>query len=108
MAKAATWAKRVEAWRASGLSAAEFSDGTDFTAGTLRWWSSRLGRAASVRPRFPLARVVRRSPGDAAPRDCAILVEIAGARVFVPRGVDRDTLLIVLDALQVHSRDATR
>ena len=42
------WRERVGAWRASGLTAAAFASGEAFSASTLRWWSSRLGRAPSV------------------------------------------------------------
>ena len=43
MADTTTWRKRVATWRASGLSASEFCKGREFPAGTLYWWSSRLG-----------------------------------------------------------------
>jgi hypothetical protein len=42
MAHAELWKKRVEDWRASGLSAAEYCKGQEFTTGTLYRWSSRL------------------------------------------------------------------
>lgn len=44
-----TWAKLVEQWDASGLSAEDFADAHDVTASTLKWWKSvglRRGRAA--------------------------------------------------------------
>ena len=37
--------ERVAAWRANGLTAEAFASGKAFSASTLRWWSSRLGRA---------------------------------------------------------------
>src|SRR4051812_33759852 len=45
-----TWAKRVDAWRASGETADVFAHGKGYEGSTLRWWSSRLGRAEQ--PRF--------------------------------------------------------
>lgn len=98
-----TWRKRVEAWRASGLTAEEFSDGRGFAAGTLRWWSSRLGRAQR-RTSIALARVVTR-PSVAA---CAIVVEVAGARVHVPSGTMHDDLATVLGALETRVRGGGR
>jgi len=40
----ATWAKRVERWVASGLSAAEFATETGVNARTLTYWKWKLGR----------------------------------------------------------------
>ena len=93
-----TWTQRVAAWRASGLTAAEFSDGRGFAAATLRWWASRL-RTPKKPPQIPLARLVTR-PGSAAERGGPIVVELAGARVLVPSGVAREDLVVVLDALE--------
>jgi len=38
------WSKRVEAWRASGETAEEFSGHEGYGANTLRWWASKLKR----------------------------------------------------------------
>jgi hypothetical protein len=61
MADPEQWKKRVEAWRSSGLSAAEYCKGQEFTAGTLYRWSSRLAQAGGGETVYalPLARVVR-------------------------------------------------
>jgi hypothetical protein len=40
-----TWAARVQRWRASGMTAREFAHRAGINPATLRWWSSRLGRA---------------------------------------------------------------
>jgi hypothetical protein len=93
----ATWTQRVAAWRVSGLTAAEFSDGRGFAAATLRWWASRL-RNPTKPPQLPLARLVTR-PSRSAERAAPIVVELAGARVLVPSGVARADLVVVLDAL---------
>ena len=97
MTTEATWTKRVAAWRASGLTAAEFSDGRGFAAATLRWWSSRL-RNPKKPPQIPLARLVSRQ-STSAERGGPIVVELAGARVLVPSGVAREDLVVVLDSL---------
>jgi undecaprenyl pyrophosphate synthase len=39
---ATKWRQRVAGWRASGETAERYSTGRGFTAGTLRWWASRL------------------------------------------------------------------
>lgn len=111
----ATWRSRVAAWRASGKTAEEFSAGQGFAAGTLHWWSSRLGRGgrggtlASVESSgIRLAKVVRSTepparstePVMVAPRGrSAIIIEMhdARVRVLVEAGVDRATLATVLE-----------
>jgi transposase len=116
MSRRAVWVKRVQAWRASGRSAAEFCQGKSFAEGTLRWWVSRLKRladeeaeagapdtaegAAEVR----LARVVR-SPGQAVSdeRSTGEVVVIESVRhamrIAVSRGTDRETLAMVVEVL---------
>jgi hypothetical protein len=58
------WPARVDAWRASGMSAQEFCKQRGYSATTLYWWSSQLKRAgvdAQRDQRMPLVRVVRKS-----------------------------------------------
>lgn len=103
------WSKRVEAWRASGERAEDFSRREGYAASTLRWWASKLKREAPRRPEVRLARVVRTpSPTvTAAPaRAGMILVDVvhAGVRVAVEAGADRATLAMVLDVLGVGAR----
>jgi hypothetical protein len=107
MTTEATWTKRVEAWHASGLSATEFSDGRGFAPATLRWWSSRLGRARSGRAPIALARVVTR-PSREGGGAGTIVVEVADALLRVPSGVAREDLMTVLDALEARARGGTR
>lgn len=98
MADAQTWAKRVAAWRESGQSADAYAEGRGFAGATLRWWSSRLGRHGTEAPprEVRLARVVR-STAPSTPQ--GVIIEIGGARVLVPPGVDAATLTTVLAAL---------
>jgi hypothetical protein len=102
----AIWRARVTAWRASGKTAEEYSAGQGFAVGTLRWWSSRLGRegtaASMANSGIRLAKVVR-SPEPAAvvapSGRGAIIIEMhdARVRVLVEAGVDRATLSTVLE-----------
>jgi len=101
------WSERVTAWRASGETASAFASGRGYSASTLRWWSSRLGRAKEGVPRVAevrLARVVR--VGSRATAAEAIVIELGGARVAVPVGADEQTLTTVLNALA--ARGGTR
>jgi len=42
----ATWEKRIERWRDSGLSAAEYSRELGISARTLKWWGWKLSASA--------------------------------------------------------------
>jgi hypothetical protein len=101
------WFKRVEAWRASGETAEEFSGHEGFAANTLRWWASKLKREPEVRL-VRLARVVRSAPTapvDIEPRQPVIVIEAlrAGARIAIERGADRATLTMVFELLGLGS-----
>jgi len=98
----AIWKKRVASWRASGKTAKAFSAGRRWSAGTLLWWSSRLGRdagtsAAEVR----FAQVVRSRVSEQEPAGGAIVVEWLEARLrlTIQPGADRETLAAVLTML---------
>ncbi len=91
MANAELWKKRVADWRASGLSAAEYCKGQEFTTGPLYRWSSRLAEAGrgEAGAALPLVQLVRgtkpraTSPVEAAPRATEVIIEVQGARVVV-------------------------
>jgi transposase len=107
--KKAMWRARVEAWRASGMTAEAFAAEHDFPVGTLRSWSSRLGREQK-RPSSPVVRLVRVVPRPASPgperRHGGIVIELVGvpARVFVEGEVDRQMLATVLDVIRGGAR----
>ena len=108
MAKASEWSRRVAAWRASGLSAAEFCDGRGYSVKGLWHWSSKLGRASRDigRPRgvVRLARIVRPAVAEVVSDDGNILIELGGARLTVCGRVDAVALRTVVDALRdVHA-----
>lgn len=116
---ATVWAERVRAWRESGQTAAEFSAGRGFAAGTLRMWASRLqgaevapaaspahgGSAAAALKAPALARVVRAGapamPASVAGPRAAVEVLVGDVRVRVERDADETALRVVLRALGV-------
>lgn len=106
-AAAEAWVKRVEAWRASGKRAEEFSRREGYAASTLRWWASKLRHEMPTAPEVRLARVVRTVTAAASPTEAgavaAIVIETGprGVRIAVSQGADRDTLALVLDVLRV-------
>jgi transposase len=66
--RAAEWAKRVDRWQHSGLSAAEFGVREGIAGEQLSWWRWHLGRKAAAkggpapaRMRFVPARIVERA-----------------------------------------------
>ena len=98
----AKWRRRVASWRASGETAKAFSSGRGFSVGTLRWWSSRLGRDADPSPPVVrLAQLVRSPVADAGVRRGGIVVDLldARARITIEAGVDRDSLATVVEVL---------
>lgn len=116
MAKAAEWARRVAAWRASGRTSTQFAEEQGFSRGSLRYWSSRLGRiakapianvaAAKSEPRVAMARVVVASrPSESRVRErvaepAALVVEVGAAKVCVRPGFDASLLRAVITTLR--------
>lgn len=82
MADAKTWAKRVAAWRRSGLTAPEFASKEGVSPRTLRYWAWRLERAAEP----TLLRVVSTAtvPDRAAPLPAVVTVPGATQGEAVP------------------------
>jgi hypothetical protein len=118
MANEEVWLERVVAWRQSGQSAARFCEAQSYDAGSLRGWSSRLGREGKVarsalgrrakhaqQSAVAFARVVTKaahapnaSPLVAAGRD-ALVVVIGPTRVEIAPGFDPELLRSVVAAL---------
>jgi hypothetical protein len=96
----ATWAKRVERWAASGLTAAEFAEEIGVNARTLTYWKWKLGRpAASVESRR-LEFVEVAPPAERRPATDALEVVLGGGVVIrVPARFDADALRRVVATL---------
>lgn len=114
MGNATKWARRVAAWKTSGLTSEAFCKGKAFTAGGLRYWAHQLRqkpRAATPKPVIRIGRVLRRRaaveaaptlvvpPGADARAAAAIVVELGAARVVVRPGFDQPTLAAVVEVL---------
>ncbi len=111
MTDAKTQADRVAEWRASGLSAAKFVEGRDFSAHQLWNWAAKLRKreeattaAPAIKPKsVRLARVMRVARRAPEPRtsECPLSVEVLGIRVEVRAGFDRATFSAVLDEIEM-------
>lgn len=109
----AAWCARVEAWRKSGQTAAEFAADKPYKGTTLVWraWQLRQ-RASSVTKRgrakplaakktaarIALAEVVRKGSDESA--SARVTVEVVGARIAVNRGFDPALLREIVQALR--------
>jgi hypothetical protein len=116
------WAKRVERWRDSGLSCAEFAAELGVNARTLTYWKWMLGKEARGEKRVWPSRPARhaRAPRatateppssppvlkglvevQAAPRDGRFELELGnGRRLRVPASFDAAELRRLLGALE--------
>jgi hypothetical protein len=116
------WARRVERWRESGLSCAEFAAELGINARTLTYWKWMLNKEARGEKRVWRARKTReprvrrataserpQSPPvgtglvevQAAPRDGRFELELgAGRRLRVPASFDATELRRLLDVLE--------
>lgn len=98
------WAKRVERWGDSGLSAEQFAAELGINASTLKFWKYKLGLPAGEKQprqakRKTLPLVELRTA--AVVQDSSFNVELRGGRrVQVPAGFDADALKRLLAALE--------
>ncbi|MFZ5893122.1 MAG: IS66 family insertion sequence element accessory protein TnpA [Myxococcota bacterium] len=107
MTKSEVWRERVETWRGSGKSAAEFCSGQEFSAKSLQWWAWHFGakkpkkRAATPKPGF--ARVVAKPDFVKSTRDASVVVLVGDARIEIGSGADRAVVSMVLESLRAPS-----
>ena len=106
------WAKRIERWGETGLTAEEFADEVGVNVHTLRHWKWLLGNRPPVRrslcPAPPFVEVVGpfvADPGDRAPDadrklEAIELVLPSGVRIRVPSQFDASALRRMVDALE--------
>src|SRR5688572_7325714 len=104
------WQTTVAEWRESGLTAEQFGKKRGLPKTRLWAWSSRVLRAERnvARPEdVQLVQVVRPEHRD--DNRASVTVELGDARVVVRPGVDRATLVTVLEVLSgIRRREAVR
>ncbi|MBI5548691.1 MAG: hypothetical protein HY901_32820 [Deltaproteobacteria bacterium] len=105
------WLRRVDEWRASGLTSEKYCEGKSFTAGGLRNWAFKLGKVKkrAPRPTVRLARVLRSPPRPAeewrpgasscTSEGAMLFLECGRVRMAIRPGFDRVTLATVLELL---------
>ena len=102
----AIWAKRIEDWKRSGLSAEEFAATIGVHPKTLAWWSWQIGskrpakkkrkpKAIEVAPAMTFVEMTHALPID--PIEIVLTNEV---RVRVMRSFDDATLVRVLHVLE--------
>ncbi|MFO0615277.1 MAG: hypothetical protein U0414_21975 [Polyangiaceae bacterium] len=90
---AGEWQREVEAWRASGTSAAAFAKGRGYSASSLIRWGERTPRQSFLRLEVvPSAKVAVAS---------TLVVDVGGAQIRVERGFDPELLRSVVGALSL-------
>jgi len=106
-----TWAKRVERWKDSGLTAKEYAAEVGVNAHSLVWWKWRLSSTAA--PTSKAARAPRRAKRSSEGASALTFIELPAAtgaepleillpsslRVRVPAGFDATALRRLLDVL---------
>ena len=103
----ATWAKRIEEWRQSGLDATAFAAKAGVSPRALRWWRWRVGAKAPARKVkslelrrdavTPMTFVELANVAESAPIEIVLRNEI---RVRVGRAFDAAALARVLDLVE--------
>lgn len=94
------WRERVDGWRRSGDSAAEFAAKGGFAPSSLRYWASRFRRRGSKPTRF--VQLVTAS-GVASVKP-PLLIEVGSVRIHVAPGFDGRLLAEVVQAISGSSR----
>lgn len=109
------WAKRVERWRDSGLTTAEFASELGINPKTLTYWAWTLKREANGRKRtWPVKkRPVAPSRATLAPGSASVFVElprhgsssrfeleVRGRRLHIPSAFDAQQLRALLKILE--------
>jgi hypothetical protein len=110
------WAKRVERWRDSGLTTAEFAAEVGINAKTLTYWAWTLKREATGAKRVWPAKKKRSGPAPAAASakvrapfvevssqvggQARFELEVRGRRLHIPQAFDAQQLRSLLQVLE--------
>jgi transposase len=106
-----TWAKRVERWQDSGLTAKEYAAEVGINAHSLSWWKWRLSSGARAQGGVPRKRRSAISPATPSPltfvemtsaviHESLEVVLPSSIRIRVPSSFDAPTLGRLLDVLE--------
>ena len=91
------WAKRVAAWKSSGLTASKFAQKHRLVEGSLSWWSWKLGtERKKAAPVSPLTFVEMTT----STRSEAIELVVGAIQIRVPADFDENALGKVLDVVE--------
>ena len=103
-----TWAKRVERWKDSGLSAAQFAGEIGVSAKSLAWWKWHLAKGDAALPRVRVRKMRTKAPKvcpvtfvemSAAVREPLEVVLASGSRIRVPVDFDSAALGRLVEVL---------
>jgi DNA-binding transcriptional regulator YiaG len=101
------WTERVAAWRASGMTVAEYADKLGVHPSTLRNWERRTEKHMATRSEekassLKMVSLVRKVPlmtSAAAVKAAPVVIEIGGARLLVTADADERALSLALRVL---------
>ncbi len=97
---AETWAKRVERWRDSGLTAREFASEMGINPRTLTYWKWRLeGGGSRSKPRTASAK--RRSPRKRLASGRVDFVEVVGTAAAADAASTGDAFELILGGVRL-------
>jgi transposase len=105
-----TWAKRIERWKDSGLTAKEYATEAGVNAHSLTWWKWRLSTPPKTKAESRPRRVARGASSQAGTPVTFVELPATGAepleivlpstvRIRVPSGFDAAALRRLLEAL---------
>jgi hypothetical protein len=101
------WAKRVERWKDSGLTAKEFASELGINPRSLVFWKWQLGKAVAKGPKESPAPATSRSTATlplmelSAPTSSHFDLELAGGRrLTIPSTFDADALRRLISVLE--------
>jgi len=93
------WAKRVERWKRSGLTAKKFAAREGVRPGALSWWKWHLRKRPSVSAP-PVVEVVGLALAPMSESSAIEVVLHSGVRLVVPASFDAESLARLLTVLE--------
>ncbi len=95
------WERTVARWRRSGQSADEFAAGVGVRAGTLQWWSWRLGRdTRALHGSSEVTAIEIAVPTESRPGSTLVEVAVGDAVVRCEAGTDVEYVASLVRAIR--------